>query len=60
VNPGFHPLGEHGIAAMVTLYQWDLPQEPQDAGGWAVRETAERFAEYAALCAEALGDRVAG
>ena len=28
-------------------------------GGWAARSTAERFAEYAALTAEALGDRVA-
>jgi beta-glucosidase len=52
-------LGEHGIAATVTLYHWDLPQELQDEGGWAVRSTAERFAEYAALTAEALGDRVA-
>jgi len=52
-------LGEHGIAAMATLYHWDLPQELQDEGGWAVRGTAERFAEYAALTAEALGDRVA-
>jgi len=52
-------LGEHGIAATVTLYHWDLPQELQDDGGWAVRDTAYRFAEYAALCAEALGDRVA-
>ena len=52
-------LGEHGIAAMVTLYHWDLPQALQDEGGWAVRGTAERFAEYAAICAEALGDRVA-
>jgi beta-glucosidase len=52
-------LGEHGIAATVTLYHWDLPQELQDEGGWAVRATAERFAEYAAICAEALGDRVA-
>jgi beta-glucosidase len=52
-------LGEHGIAATVTLYHWDLPQELQDAGGWAVRDTAARFAEYAAICAEALGDRVA-
>src|SRR6202453_1136443 len=52
-------LGEHGIASTVTLYHWDLPQELQDEGGWAVRGTAERFAEYAALTAEALGGRVA-
>ena len=52
-------LGERGIAATATLYHWDLPQELQDEGGWAVRGTAERFAEYAALTAEALGNRVA-
>ena len=52
-------LGEHGIAATATLYHWDLPQELQDEGGWTVRGTAERFAEYAALTAAALGDRVA-
>jgi len=51
-------LAEHGIAATATLYHWDLPQELQDEGGWAVRSTAERFAEYAALTAAALGDRV--
>src|SRR5246127_2241028 len=51
-------LAGHGIAATVTLYHWDLPQELQDAGGWPVRDTARRFADYAALCAEALGDRV--
>jgi len=52
-------LAEQGIAATATLYHWDLPQELQDEGGWAVRSTAERFAEYAALTAAALGDRVA-
>jgi beta-glucosidase len=52
-------LAGHGIEATVTLYHWDLPQELQDEGGWAVRGTAERFAEYAAIAAEALGDRVA-
>ncbi len=52
-------LGERGIAATATLFHWDLPQELQDTGGWAVRDTAERFAEYAALTAAALGDRVA-
>ena len=51
-------LAAHGISAAATLYHWDLPQELQDQGGWPVRDTAERFAEYAALCAQALGDRV--
>jgi len=51
-------LAGHDIAATVTLYHWDLPQELQNDGGWAVRDTAERFADYAAICAEALGDRV--
>jgi beta-glucosidase len=47
------------IEPMATLYHWDLPQALQDAGGWQARETAERFAEYAAICAARLGDRVA-
>jgi beta-glucosidase len=51
-------LGERNIAAAVTLYHWDLPQELQDAGGWASRDTASRFAEYCSVVAAALGDRV--
>jgi beta-glucosidase len=51
-------LGEHDIAPALTLYHWDLPQELQDAGGWAARDTAQRFAEYATIVADALGDRV--
>ena len=51
-------LAEHGLTGAVTLYHWDLPQELQDEGGWAVRATAERFAEFAAIMGEALGDRV--
>ncbi|MCK1820025.1 GH1 family beta-glucosidase [Streptomyces sp. XM83C] len=49
---------EKGIQPVATLYHWDLPQELEDAGGWPERSTAERFAEYAALAADALGDRV--
>jgi beta-glucosidase len=44
----------------VTLYHWDLPQALEDAGGWTVRDTALRFAEYAALMADSLGDVVQG
>ncbi|MDV9170100.1 GH1 family beta-glucosidase [Streptomyces sp. W16] len=49
---------DHGIQPWPTLYHWDLPQPLEDAGGWPVRDTAERFAEYAALAHGALGDRV--
>ncbi|MGH3736694.1 MAG: GH1 family beta-glucosidase [Micromonosporaceae bacterium] len=47
-----------GIAPMATLYHWDLPQALEDAGGWTSRETAERFAEYAAAVHDRIGDRV--
>jgi beta-glucosidase len=47
-----------GISPLVTLYHWDLPQQLQDLGGWATRDTANRFADYAALVAHALSDRV--
>lgn len=46
-----------GITPMATLYHWDLPQALEDAGGWPLRDTAERFAEYAALTHARLGDR---
>ncbi|PZQ89589.1 MAG: beta-glucosidase [Leifsonia xyli] len=49
---------ERGIRPIATLYHWDLPQALEDAGGWPARDTAYRFAEYAARTAEVLGDRV--
>ncbi|MCM3660570.1 GH1 family beta-glucosidase [Georgenia satyanarayanai] len=52
-------LRARGIAPVVTLYHWDLPQELEDAGGWPSRDTAYAFAEYARLMARELGDRVA-
>jgi beta-glucosidase len=51
-------LCERGIAPMATLYHWDLPQAIQDEGGWANRDTALRFADYAATAFDALGDLV--
>jgi beta-glucosidase len=50
-----------GLRPLPTLYHWDLPQALEDVrpdGGWLSRDTAERFAEYASLVAERLGDRV--
>ncbi|MDQ4052673.1 MAG: family 1 glycosylhydrolase, partial [Actinomycetota bacterium] len=47
-----------GIDPWVSLYHWDLPQELEDAGGWPVRDTAYRFADYAMLVFDALCDRV--
>jgi beta-glucosidase len=49
---------EHGIAPVLTLYHWDLPQPLEDAGGWLNRDTAHRFADLATIVAERLGDRV--
>jgi beta-glucosidase len=51
-------LAERGIAGAATLFHWDLPQALQDQGGWASRDIALRFADYAAVVGEALGDRV--
>lgn len=48
----------HDVEPVVTLYHWDLPQALEDGGGWPVRDTAYRFAEYAAIVGDALGDRV--
>jgi beta-glucosidase len=51
-------LAERGISGAATLFHWDLPQALQDQGGWASRDIALRFADYAAVVGEALGDRV--
>src|SRR5918911_1925917 len=48
----------NGIDPWVTLYHWDLPQVLEDAGGWPERDTAFRFADYAARVHEALRDRI--
>ena len=51
-------LRERSIEPMLTVYHWDLPQALEDMGGWTSRETSERFAKYAGLVYEALGDTV--
>jgi beta-glucosidase len=48
---------QRGIRPVATLYHWDLPQALEDDGGWVNRATADRFADYAGIVADRLGDR---
>ncbi len=49
-----------GIEPMATLYHWDLPLALEHGGrdGWGNRDTAAYFADYAAVTAARLGDRI--
>ena len=47
-----------GIQPFLTLYHWDLPQYLEDRGGWVNRETAYRFAEFAAQISQRFGNKV--
>ena len=47
-----------GITPLPTLYHWDLPQPLEDAGGWLNRDTAYRLADFGALAAARLADRI--
>ena len=49
---------ERGVQPWLTLYHWDLPQALEDRGGWTDRDIVGRFADYAAVIGEALGDLV--
>jgi beta-glucosidase len=46
------------ITPYATLFHWDLPLALQQQGGWRVRDTAQRFADYAGVIAARLGDRI--
>jgi beta-glucosidase len=50
---------ERGVKPYLTLNHWDLPSALQADGGWAHRDTAQRFVDYASHVAKKLGDRVA-
>ena len=49
---------ERGLQTYATLYHWDLPSALQTKGGWAHRDTALAFADYASIMAERFGDRL--
>ena len=49
---------DNGIKPCPTLFHWDLPQALEDIGGFRSRDTVSWFADYAALMARELGDKV--
>jgi beta-glucosidase len=49
---------QRSVTPFVTLFHWDLPLALQKTGGWAARGTSLRLADYAAIVATRLGDRV--
>ena len=51
-------LCEAGIEPCPTLFHWDTPQALEDVGGWTVRDTADRFADYASVLGERFSDRI--
>ena len=50
---------ERGVKPYLTLNHWDLPAALQARGGWANRDTVQRFVDYALGMSARLGDRVA-
>ncbi|XP_048005336.1 myrosinase 1-like [Leguminivora glycinivorella] len=51
-------LRARGIAPVVTLYHWELPQSLQDLGGWTNPLSVEWFADYARIVFTLFADRV--
>ncbi len=49
---------EAGITPFVTLFHWDFPLALYLRGGWLNRDSADWFADYAAVVISRLSDRV--
>jgi beta-glucosidase len=46
------------IEPFITLHHWDYPQALYEAGGWTNRSNLGYFADYSAVMAKRLGDRI--
>ena len=46
------------VEPWICLHHWDMPVAVQEKGGWIVRETVDRFLDYARIVMTRLGDRV--
>ena len=49
---------ERNLLPFATLYHWDLPEMLADKGGWQIKDTAERFADYSEIIVKKFGDRL--
>ncbi len=49
---------EANIRPFCTIYHWELPQALEDRGGWPNRDMASYYADFAAILAKNLGDRI--
>jgi beta-glucosidase len=49
---------KRGIEPVLTLFHWDLPAALDDLGGWLNPDSANWFADYAAIMFRKLDDRV--
>ena len=47
-----------GLQPFLTLYHWDMPAALADLGGWRNRDIAGWMADYGAVIARRLGDRL--
>ena len=48
-----------GIKPFIGLFHFDMPMYWQQQGGWENRATVEAYAQYADICFQLFGDRVA-
>ena len=49
---------ERGLKPFQTLYHWEMPSALADQGGWTNRDTCHRFADFAQVITEKLGNRI--